>query len=172
MEGCFTFQWGSLFFRWWGFIFNWGGGGTSWRASFLMGGVWKKYHGMSGEAPLALPLLENLYLKTLNGCIKSTRCAPPVSLICFSGADWRSTWKTIQRCIDCVEDSPFLHIKLKLSYICRIQFIYTSILCIYLYTHIIYIYNIYIYVYIQAFQWIFCTWVINHLCNEIFSQIA
>ena len=57
------------------------------RASFLMGGVWKKYHGMSGEAPLALPLLENLYLKTLNGCIKSTRCAPPVSLICFSGAD-------------------------------------------------------------------------------------
>ena len=64
-----------------------GGGGTSWRASFLMGGVWKKYHGMSGEAPLALPLLENLYLKTLNGCIKSTRCAPPVSLICFSGAD-------------------------------------------------------------------------------------
>ena len=172
MEGCFTFQWGSLFFRWWGFIFNWGGGGTSWRASFLMGGVWKKYHGMSGEAPLALPLLENLYLKTLNGCIKSTRCAPPVSLICFSGADWRSTWKTIQRCIDCVEGSPFLHIKLKLSYICRIQFIYTSILCIYLYTHIIYIYNIYIYVYIQAFQWIFCTWAINHLCNEIFSQIA
>ena len=37
MEGCFTFQWGSLFFRWWGFIFNWGGRGTPWRASFLMG---------------------------------------------------------------------------------------------------------------------------------------
>ena len=54
--------------------------------SFLMGGGLEKSW-MSGEAPLALPLLENLYLKTLNGCIKSTRCAPPVSLICFSGAD-------------------------------------------------------------------------------------
>ena len=28
MEGCFAFQWGSLFFRWWGFIFNWGGGAS------------------------------------------------------------------------------------------------------------------------------------------------
>ena len=153
-----------------GILFDGGGGHLMEGILFAGGGLEKSW--MSGEAPLALPLLENLYLKTLNGCIKSTRCAPPVSLICFSGADWRSTWKTIQRCIDCVEGSPFLHIKLKLSYICRIQFIYTSILCIYLYTHIIYIYNIYIYVYIQAFQWIFCTWAINHLCNEIFSQIA
>ena len=43
---------------------------------------------------------------------------------------------------DCVKVSPFLHIELKLSYICRIQLKYTSILCIY------YIYIIYIYMYI------------------------
>ena len=28
-----------------------------------------------------------IYLKTLNECIKSTTCAKPVSLNCFSGAD-------------------------------------------------------------------------------------
>ena len=39
---------------------------------------------------------------------------------------------------DCVKGSPFLHIELKLSYICRIQLKYTSILCIY-YIYIIYI---------------------------------
>ena len=62
MEGCYTFQWGSLFFRWWGFIFNWGGGGPPWRASFLMWGVWKKYHGMGGDAPPSTgkPVFENI----------------------------------------------------------------------------------------------------------------
>ena len=28
-----------------------------------------------------------MYLKTLNGCIKSTTCPRPVSLNCFSGAE-------------------------------------------------------------------------------------
>ena len=38
------------------------GGGTPWRASFLMWGVWKKYHGMGGDAPPSTgkPVFENI----------------------------------------------------------------------------------------------------------------
>ena len=51
-----------------------------------------------------------IYLKTLNGCIQSTTCAPPVSLNCFQAPAKTSTWKTTQRRADCVKGSPFLHI--------------------------------------------------------------
>ena len=54
MEGCFLFQWGSLFFRWGGFIFKWGEGGAPWEALVLVGWFSKKIiRWGSGGAPHA-----------------------------------------------------------------------------------------------------------------------
>ena len=55
--------------------------------------------------------------------------------------------------VDCEKGSPFLHIELKLSDIYRIQFTYTSTLCIYLIYVCIYMYryiHIYTYIYIYT----------------------
>ena len=80
-----------------------------------------------------------MYLKTLNGCIKSTTCPRPVSLNCFSGAEKQNLKTTREKQLkyaDCKRQ----------SYI-YMFFIYIYILYMIYNIYVIYIvYNIYMYV--------------------------
>ena len=81
-----------------------------------------------------------MYLKTLNGCIKSTTCPRPVSLNCFSGAEKQNLKTTREKQLkdaDCKRQ----------SYIYVFLYIYIYILYMIYNIYIIYIvYNIYMYV--------------------------
>ena len=81
-----------------------------------------------------------MYLKTLNGCIKSTTCPRPVSLNCFSGAEKQNLKTTREKQLkdaDCKRQ----------SYIYVFIYIYIYILYMIYNIYVIYIvYNIYMYV--------------------------
>ena len=81
-----------------------------------------------------------MYLKTLNGCIKSTTCPRPVSLNCFSGAEKQNLKTTREKQLkdaDCKRQ----------SYIYVFLYIYIYILYMIYNIYVIYIvYNIYMYV--------------------------
>ena len=70
-----------------------------------------------------------MYLKTLNGCIKSTTCPRPVSLNCFSGAEKQNLKTTREK-------------QLKDADCKRQSYIYVFYIYIYIYVcmYIIYIY--------------------------------
>ena len=66
-----------------------------------------------------------MYLKTLNGCIKSTTCPRPVSLNCFSGAEKQNLKTTREK-------------QLKDADCKRQSYIYMFFIYIYIYIYIIY----------------------------------
>ena len=94
-----------------------------------------------------------IFLKTLNGCIKSTTCARPVSLNCFSGVDWKQHLKNNTKKLIVKKVVPFY----TLNWSCQIYtesnlrilppYVYILFICVYIYVYIyIHIYT-YIYIY-------------------------
>ena len=82
-----------------------------------------------------------MYLKTLNGCIKSTTCPRPVSLNCFSGAEKQNLKTTREKQLkdaDC-KRQPYIYVFYIYIYIYILYMIY-NIYVIYI------VYNIYMYV--------------------------
>ena len=83
-----------------------------------------------------------MYLKTLNGCIKSTTCPRPVSLNCFSGAEKQNLKTTREKQLkdaDCKRQS-YIYIYIYIYDIYVIYIMYN----IYIYV-CMYVYNIYLY---------------------------